>query len=142
MTMINWTDELLTGNAKVDAQHRNLFKMMEQLRISINGNGSRQEIGQNLEILGRYVLSHFADEEQLMRDANYPGLVEHQEHHQILTAKTNEFLNLFHQHKPVDYQEVLTFASEWIRDHVLYEDMKIVAWIKEKPWKDYLDSTK
>lgn len=141
MSIVKWTDELLTGHAGVDQQHKNLFSMIEHLHHVVECNAPRDQLAQALEALGRYVITHFEDEEDLMRQSNYPGLDVHATEHRFLEQKTNQILNLFHQGKAVDLMELMEFTSVWIKNHVLVEDMKIVKWLKEKPWKEMLQSS-
>lgn len=140
MSIEQWTEQLLTGHSKVDQQHRNLFAMMEHLHHLLLEGEAKDQLAQAFEALGRYVITHFEDEENLMRQCNYPQIQHHAALHRSLEQKTNAILNLFHQGKPVNLEELVEFCSQWIKNHVLVEDMKIVSWMKESSWKELTQS--
>lgn len=136
MSIEQWTEQLLTGHPKVDQQHRHLFSMMEHLYQLAVTKGAQDQLTQAFEALGRYVITHFEDEENLMRQCNYPHLNHHSSLHRVLEQKTNSYLNLFHQGKQVNLEELVEFCAKWIKNHVLIEDMKIVSWMKESSWQE------
>lgn len=132
-----WTDDLLTGNSLVDHQHQNLFKMIATLHKCIAEEAPRDQLAQSLESLGRYVISHFAAEELLMQDSNYPDFIQHKNLHSDLEHKINFYLDQFHKRKEIDLVSLIEFTSQWLKIHVLTEDMKIVKWIRNHHKADF-----
>ncbi len=77
---IRWTKALSVGIADVDAQHKELFRRARAFADGLTGR-SRQEVGQLLSYLRAYAVTHFDEEEEVMRDAAYPGLKRHKAEH-------------------------------------------------------------
>ena len=66
MTNHGWSDELLTGDAHVDLQHRTLFQMVEELGDAIAEGRDEAVLTDTLFAVLLYAGEHFRDEEALM----------------------------------------------------------------------------
>jgi hemerythrin len=67
----SWRPSYEVGVPEIDAQHRELFACCDRLVEALSGGQGRAEIGETLHVLGRYVASHFADEELLLEQVRY-----------------------------------------------------------------------
>ncbi|MCL2577132.1 MAG: hemerythrin family protein [Defluviitaleaceae bacterium] len=80
-----WNDEFLTGNELVDNDHKQIFSLVEDvLESSIKGSKEKNETAINF--LAEYVVSHFAREEKLMEESDYPNAVSHKKEHMDFMA--------------------------------------------------------
>jgi len=77
---IRWTRTLSVGIADVDAQHKELFRRARAFADGLAGR-SRQEVGLLLSYLRAYAVTHFDEEEEVMRAAGYPRLRSHKAEH-------------------------------------------------------------
>lgn len=77
MPPITWEDTFKTGNPSVDAQHIELFAMINTLHDAIVARRGSEVLGPTLDKLGAYVVKHFQNEEALMRAKRYPGYADH-----------------------------------------------------------------
>jgi len=77
---IEWNEKLATGNSVIDNQHKELFARFDSLLTACNERKGKDEVYNLLQFLGDYVKSHFALEERLQQESNYPHYGEHKAH--------------------------------------------------------------
>ena len=78
MSLIEWKPSYSVGNQTLDAQHKVLIDLINNLDKESRREGM---IGQAFEDLDNYVREHFRHEEGLLREANYPDLDSHLRDH-------------------------------------------------------------
>jgi len=116
---IRWTDDLATGVAEIDEQHRNLYAAVAGLHGSMR-QGSVDSVPETLEFLRSYALQHFATEERHMVAAGYPGLAEHRSAHEAFVAEFTRLEAAFAERgaQPSLVVELSDWLGQWLRDHV------------------------
>jgi hemerythrin-like metal-binding protein len=67
--MFAWDQSFAVGIPHVDAQHKQLFGIVNELHQAMKSGQSKSVVGQTLEKLVAYTVTHFKDEEALMRRA-------------------------------------------------------------------------
>jgi len=67
---MRWTPALATGNAVIDAEHRELIALIDELELADVGP-SETRIADALDQLTDYAAVHFQMEEKLMRREEY-----------------------------------------------------------------------
>jgi hemerythrin len=116
---IEWTEDLATGIADIDAQHRELYRNIAQLHEAMKQN-HLDRVRATLVYLADYAVDHFATEERAMAAASYPGLEEHRAAH-------HAFVEQFLRYKAdVDREgtsprvvvDLSAWLGGWLRDHV------------------------
>ena len=75
------TDDLITGNALIDSEHRQLFAAVNDLMAACEQGKGRDQIQTTVSFLNNYVLKHFTDEERLQVQSKYPGYTGHKQFH-------------------------------------------------------------
>jgi len=81
MTQVVLTEDMKTGVAKIDEQHQELIHRINELKTMGSQASSKEEVQKTLNLLGEYVVKHFADEEKLQEQCNYPKYEMHKELH-------------------------------------------------------------
>ena len=76
------TKELETGNAIIDKEHRELLEAVNTLMDACGKGQGRAALEPAVKFLLNYVDQHFAHEEQLQKQSNYPGLAAHRTFHE------------------------------------------------------------
>jgi hemerythrin len=79
-----FTDNLITGNKTIDAQHRELIDKINNLLDAIETSKDKAVAVNTLDFLNDYVEYHFGEEEKLQKEAGYPGLEDHLKQHEAL----------------------------------------------------------
>ena len=124
-----FTDEYLTGIDLVDAEHKELFHIVDkanQLVKSFDQLSGYDSIIQILNELKDYTKEHFADEEEYMEGIHYEGLDAQKRAHEAFIDKL-ENINLDQiDENPQEYlQELLEFLLGWLINHILHTDKLI-----------------
>lgn len=124
-----FTDDYLTGIALVDAEHKELFRIVDkanQLVKSFDALSGYDNIIQILNELKEYTKEHFADEQEYMEAIHYEGLSAQKRAHEAFIDKLENIdLNQIDQNPQEYLQELLEFLLGWLINHILYTDKKI-----------------
>lgn len=86
-----WLKTLDTGNAVIDAQHRELMEYLKKLAAFV-GEGKGQEAHSTCQELRQLLDAHFASEEDILRNGEFPLLDNHLVSH---LKTTGQFSNVF-----------------------------------------------
>lgn len=124
-----FTDEYLTGITLIDAEHKELFRIIGEVQRVINEeylSDKYDEIVHLLEELKHYTKFHFADEEAYMQSIQYEGLPAQKRAHDAFIARL-ENINFEHvdEHQQETLEEMLEFLTQWLINHILNSDKKI-----------------
>ena len=84
------TPDLLTGNALIDSEHRQLFAAINDLMDACSQGKGRDKILSTAKFLTGYVAKHFGDEEQLQMRSKYPNYPAHKQFHDGYRRKLDE----------------------------------------------------
>lgn len=130
--MIQWNDDLVLGIGEVDAQHKILVEMINELhRTMKSGHGSTALPGL-VSNLAAYAVRHFSDEEKLMEKHNYAGLLNHRGQHVKFVQTVEEFDKKLHEGKAAVTNEVMQFLKDWLVKHIQGTDRKYAPFLKER----------
>ena len=132
MSVIEWNEELETGNDVVDDQHKEIIGMVNKLHEAIISRESNEVLFETLEALAKYTEKHFLTEEGFMRDHEYPGLEQHQIKHNELNQQAAQIIEDYRSGKYMLSLALSSFLGSWVRHHIFEEDMEMVQFIKAK----------
>lgn len=127
-----WKDDYCTGHALVDAQHREIFQLVNQFAEAVGARRAHALVRPVLDRLIGYVEEHFAEEERLMRRACFPGAAQHARLHRDFRAKVEELVQAYRQGDLVLPLTLSQFLLEWLREHIQVEDLTLVRWLREE----------
>ena len=125
--MIKWTPALSTGVKLLDEHHKSIFHWLAELEAA--AADKRRLLGvYSIARLKHYADQHFAAEEDLMKSANYPDLVQHMAEHALFRVKLAEL-----QSKAIGQDvssDTVEFLKEWLTNHITKTDMAYVPCLK------------
>ena len=127
-----WDPSLESGYEKVDNQHKQLISALNNLiEASKSGKGDWTVI-QTLDFLTGYAIKHFADEEQLQMDYDYPDYLNHRRIHEEFKKTVREFVGRVNKEGPTE--EIICIVSEaigsWLLNHIRGDDFRMATFIK------------
>ena len=127
MPLIEWTDEMSVGLPELDDDHKLIIETINQLDASAGDAAQQDVVRQHLMRLRRYAEVHFAREENVMAACAFPALEIQKKEHQGFVKCIQEATQRFDA-KPAESaeiisQELLGFLRDWLRHHILIEDM-------------------
>ena len=120
MALLQWQDTLDTGIEVIDDQHRRIVGMINQLHQAQTG-GSQLLVGDVIDELVDYTLSHFAFEEELMEEAGYPFCAAHKRVHEVFTRRVSEYRLRFQAGEDV-VDELKSMLARWLFNHIRNDD--------------------
>jgi len=129
---ISWNDSYELGNAMVDAQHRKLFGLVNDLIKKCEDGSSTEKVRETLDFLVDYAVQHFFDEETLQLENNYPGYEMHKKMHENFKLNVGMFVEQYNENGSSEElnNEVNNFLVRWLINHIQKEDKKIGEYIK------------
>ena len=92
-----WSEAYASGNQVIDAQHRHLFHLANELLESMLSHHPVDEISMFVAGLLSEVVQHFHDEEAILVELGYTGLQDHKAKHAELVAKALELGRSFRE---------------------------------------------
>jgi hemerythrin len=96
---MEWNESLSIGYARIDAEHKELFRIIQELVDAIHQKTCKYKIDDVLKFLEDYANHHFAMEENYMKKLAYPEYAQHHaEHRKFVAAFTDlkhELLRFF-----------------------------------------------
>jgi hemerythrin len=126
MALIDWTDEYSVDNGPIDEQHRQLVEIVNKFdEAQKRGKGTRI-MNEILNDLMGYTQEHFAFEENLLAEAGYPALKQHQSKHRQLIQKLEKIQYDFTQNGKRVTKEMGDILKYWLTDHILKDDKAYV----------------
>jgi methyl-accepting chemotaxis protein len=129
--LINWDRSITTGLSTIDQQHRQLVDLINDLHKAMKQGRSATESGRILDRLITYTESHFATEEKLFQQHNYPGLSQHKTQHKKLVAQVVDFQKELISGNAMLSAELMDFLKVWLVKHIKKEDMQYVPFLKK-----------
>ena len=129
-----WNEELATGVADIDSQHKELIARVNALLAACNEGKDREEIGKYLEFLREYIAFHFAAEEREMTGRRYPGLAAHEAQHEQFKRQVSDLYGQFAS-KGASLQVVLTAittSGTWLVNHIQRTDKEMAKFLKQQ----------
>jgi hemerythrin len=124
MAYLHWTNDLDTGIAVIDKQHKRIVAYINVLNTA-NEAGDLAAVNQVLGELVDYTLSHFSFEEELQEKANYPFFKAHKRVHEMFTKRIAEFQQRAKTGENIA-PEILTMLKIWLINHIKGDDADYV----------------
>lgn len=124
-----WQDSLNTGIDIIDSQHQRIVEMINNLQVAQHA-GSRGAIGEVIDEMVDYTLSHFAFEEELMEEAGYPFCSAHKRVHEVFARRVGELRMRFQAGEDV-VDELRNMLSRWLFNHIRSDDKAYAEQVKQ-----------
>lgn len=128
MEFFEWTEDLETGIDIIDEQHKRIVQYINNLYDASHG-GNPKVVGEVIDELVDYTISHFAFEESLMEKADYAFLEPHKKVHELFVKKVNQFVERHAKGEDVS-GELLRMLQRWLLNHIKHEDADYSAVVK------------
>ena len=130
MAHIQWKDRYNIGYKDIDAQHRVLLDLLNELIDLIDDGGSPEEVSSIFQRLCSYALLHFSNEEHYLQAAGYPDLGPQEADHATFVQQLLAFDQAYDPSDPRLLRETQAFLRHWFLDHILSSDMAYAPHMK------------
>lgn len=128
-----WNESLETGNEIVDSQHREVFRLVQEvLDADVFGNQT-EKIESAMSFLSAYAVRHFASEEALMLESQYPGYETHRALHDGFIKDVVAFVTRFKSEGDTVMvsDTINNFVVTWLQEHIMVSDKEMAEYYKE-----------
>ncbi|MBI5507472.1 MAG: hemerythrin family protein [Deltaproteobacteria bacterium] len=130
-----WSPDLITGNARIDAEHRELFAMAASMVADPKRSDTLKVGLAMLEYFESHAAEHFLAEEEQMSCCGYPGLLEHRaEHGRLVEYVANMRREVSSGGTDA---EVLAIANRllcnWLVRHMTTHDQSLASYLRDHP---------
>jgi hemerythrin len=140
MEHFEWKDEYSVGDSALDAQHRELIRIMNSLYALLQGPQAGAGAGADaveplFESLADYIATHFAYEENRMSLAAYPidQLAAHRAEHDKLVRQVRGFQAEIGEGRFDRLRDLLPYLyGEWLINHICHQDMGYRPYLERK----------
>lgn len=126
---LKWDSSLNTGIDEIDNQHRKIVDYINELEVAMEANdpdGVKAAIDNVID----YTQSHFAYEENLMREAEYKFLATHAQIHALFVRNAATIAERFTAGENVA-AELHGMLSKWLFTHIRNDDGHYVRAVSE-----------
>ena len=129
---IAWSDSLNTGNARVDSQHKRIFRLLSDVMRQCAEGDYSATLEETLNFLVDYTVKHFTDEEALQLACKYPGYERHRKLHEDFKTTVGGLVKAFGESGSSKElaDGVNSVMAIWLITHIQKEDKKIAEHIR------------
>jgi hemerythrin len=114
--------------AVLDEDHKKLVTLLNDLHYGIASGQGTERLGMVLNGLASYAATHFAHEEELFAQTNYPDAEQHIKEHREFTRKLLEIYARYNKGQfDALSRDTFEFLKTWLHNHVLDVDKKYEA---------------
>ena len=131
---VEFDNSLVTGNAMIDEQHKELIGKIDRLLSCCEQNGGKVEAIKMLDYLAEYTDFHFVEEEKLQEEVSYPAIEEHKKQHAAFKKAVEELHEmLVDEEGPTEafVAAVNKNVVDWLFDHIKKMDQALAAFIQK-----------
>ncbi len=122
MDLIEWDESYSVRVDELDAQHKQLLKLLNALFEAEETSARSQTVSGLLEEMKAYAAMHFETEERYMSEHGYAGLTGHIRAHDEFREKAEELCSNQVDGRKGIFAEMLEFLYEWLVGHILSAD--------------------
>ncbi|CAA6606383.1 conserved hypothetical protein [Rhodospirillaceae bacterium LM-1] len=124
--IIRWSQAMSVGHPVLDRDHQTLIGLVNQMSLPAN-RCDRTVLEFVLDELLGYTSAHFTREEEHLRRIGFDGAERHEAIHRDLVDELRAIRANFHEGNDHLGDKVAQFVADWLRNHILLEDMKYVV---------------
>lgn len=128
MPIVTWDGSLAIGHEMIDEHHEHLVELLNKAYDEFCERGSSRHIAAVLDELVDYATYHFAQEELLMEETDYPRKSEHLLDHAYFVRRIGEIQRDFVTGEIPISLEIISFLKGWLVRHISHSDADLGAY--------------
>ena len=131
MPLMDWKEEYSVKISQIDQQHKKLTEMVNELNDAMKIGKGKDTIGNIINGLTNYTMTHFRTEEKYFDQFGYPETDTHKKEHAAFVEKVADFRAKFESKQRLLTIEVMDFLSDWLKKHIMGTDKKYSGFFNE-----------
>ena len=130
MAHIQWKDRYNINFREIDAQHRGLLDLLNELIDLVDNHDQSDQVARIFHSLADYALTHFSSEERYMEAARYPKLAQQRQEHAFFISRLLDLSQAYDPKDPQLVDETLGFLKHWYLEHIIKSDQEYGPFLK------------
>lgn len=126
-----FTENLVTGNELIDSQHKELIDRINKLLDSCELGKGKTTAVNTLDYLAEYTDFHFAAEEKLQQEIQYPEYDKHKAQHEIFKQTVKELEEMLQEEEGPSaafVEKVEENVIKWFYTHISGFDRSVAEY--------------
>jgi len=133
MPLMQWNEKMSVGIDSIDAEHKKLVGMLNDLYDGMRSGHGKEVLGKVLDNLIAYTAAHFKNEEKYFVQTGYPASAAHKKEHDDLTKQVLDVQAKYEAGAAGTLSlEVLSFLKNWLVTHIQGSDKAYGPHLKAK----------
>lgn len=125
MNLLNWKSEYSVGVESVDAEHREMIGLINDVYAKLGKSPDAEEVENCLEHIHTAISLHFALEERIMRENSYFEFEAHKEDHEELLDEIRDLMDGFAADTDAGARLLEKRLSDWFGRHFATFDARL-----------------
>ncbi len=130
MAYFQWADDMVIDNGPIDADHRHLVDLVNQLHTATSDGRGVEIVGQILEELIRYTSDHLRREEAQMEAVHFPNLEGHRKGHAHFVNSLRQLQQRYEAGHITVAAQLSTVLRDWLSLHIRRSDKELLEFIR------------
>ncbi len=132
MAQTGWTEELASGSADLDSQHREFFDALARFEAE---PATQASTGALVAFLVEHTREHFKLEESYMAVYRYPQRDAHRAAHRAITTRLLVLRARLQSEPftPAFVEATRELVNVWLRDQITHHDRALIAFLQAQP---------
>ena len=125
MAELQWRDEFRIGIDEIDDDHKQLVALIGKVQRALHTGANQHQVGAFLSEIYNQIATHFALEERLMLESQYPAYADHKEDHETLLDDLRDMMDEVEDDGVLDEVQLTDDLDRWFSDHFHSHDAKL-----------------
>lgn len=131
-TKIEWSDKYVLNNEILDAEHKTVINILNNLLDDADAENRSEIINESLYKLLEHIEIHFKHEEEIMAKCNYPKLEQQKKSHQKFHKEVVMFCKTAMTDEKKVVKSLIMLLMTWVTHHISVEDQDIRKYLHKK----------
>jgi hemerythrin len=127
-----WTEKYSVNITALDNEHKRLFAIINELNQALANGEGKAATDSVLRKLVDYAKAHFAAEESLLAEYEFPETASHRAEHDKFTQSIAKFREDYRAGKPGVPVSLMLFLQDWLKEHILVNDKAYTSFLNAR----------
>ena len=132
MAYFEWADDMVIDNGQIDAEHRKLVDLVNELHTATSQGNGQSVVADLLERLIADTAEHLRHEEMQMQQAEFPGLENHRVGHEHFVDDLRALKAKLDAGSITVAAQLSSVLRDWLSLHIRRNDKEMVGFIRQK----------
>ena len=132
MPIVSWSEELSVNVKVIDNQHQDMLEIVNSLHAAVEKCEDNETLKKLLIDLNEHTRTHFSTEDELMKQYNYPGYVQHLHEHNVLLQHLGNLVASVTGGKNPTFRSDYDVSSDWVLIHIFKSDKDLGTFLNNQ----------